>query len=204
MDESTEVFEEKNNFYFLPNFLMKQYLLNDWRKLEIKDWEWYDDPRKMWDYLTKLCIREHRRYDYPNELDYDFDCKINNLTDIYYVFPLDCYEHSGIVFSLAWKGMQCQFDTASNVWFMAVPKEYDGKTITEEEAEKIVISEIKEYNQYINNECYRYETYTPEVWTNSKGELKTDRELQDACDQYLDEDDILSEFEKYEPKEIQE
>lgn len=44
-----------------------------------------------------MCIREHRHYIFPNELDYDFDSAAEDadkLYDQYYIFELDCYIHS--------------------------------------------------------------------------------------------------------------
>lgn len=80
-----------------------------------------ESPR-AWDNISKLCIREHRRYNFPNELEINFDDlssedayetddngdTIETLRqhelkkfDGYHVFWLDCYEHSGIAFSLS-------------------------------------------------------------------------------------------------------
>lgn len=192
-------------------------MLNDWRKLEIEECEWTEDPRD-YDETTKLCIREHRRYDFPNELDYSFeivdewyewyddpyyknryDEEIAKL-EWYYIFPLDCYEHSGISFSLSGTGMQCQFDTSKNCWFIAVPKkdklpnENIWSERSEEEARNIAKQAINTYNRYLNNECYKRTTYTPEKWTNEKWESKIEWAFEDSCTEYEDVDWILDEF----------
>lgn len=82
-----------------------------------------DSPRN-WDHSSKLCIREHRRYSFPNELQINFEDEEDFLdkTVGYHVFWLDCYEHSGIQFSLSGEGMQCRFDTSRKCGFIAVPK----------------------------------------------------------------------------------
>lgn len=138
-----------------------------------------DSPRE-WRDDTKMCIKETRRHRFPNELDINFDdldnddeygtdkdWKIITIADKekeklkgYHVYEMDCYEHSGIAFSLSGHGMQCRFDTSYNCWYFCVP-EIMG---TREECAKIASEQINLYNQYINWEVYCFqlmETFPP-------------------------------------------
>lgn len=93
---------------------IKKIQVSDDSYIEIFYDESYDSPRE-WSNETDLCIREHRRYSFPNELDFCFDCLdddtvyssdddgSNEITvgenelkklEQYHIFPLDCYEHS--------------------------------------------------------------------------------------------------------------
>lgn len=79
-----------------------------------------DDPRNWTD--SKMCVRNHRRYSFPNEMDFDFDAigdtepyetdDDDNIIETnedhemkrlegFHVFWLDMYEHSGIAFSFS-------------------------------------------------------------------------------------------------------
>lgn len=147
-------------------------------RVEIDYDHFAESPREYseWSYL---CIRKHRNYTFPNELDFDFEWvdsmdmlteeednilpmnndrwdlierrvndKLIELAEAeakekwLELFWLDCYEHSGISFSLAGEGMQCRFDTSGKCGFIIA------------ESEEQARAEIKEYNQYINWECY--------------------------------------------------
>ena len=136
-----------------------------------------DSPRE-YDDVTKLSIRKHRHYDFPNEQALSFDSEFGeleeelaNLEPTHYIFHIDCYEHSGISFSLSGKGMQCKFDTARGVWIITVPKSYtydysktEKRTIeyTEQQANEMAQSTLDEYNAYINGEVYEYNLYDEE------------------------------------------
>lgn len=130
-----------------------------------------ESPREF--AISKMIVREHRRYVFPKELTIDLD----DLDDasVYdeetgetvsdhewkklegcHVFFLDFYEHSGISFSISGTGTNCAFDTASEVGIIAVPKTLDGFDYSETEARKIAEKELELYNAYANGECYRY------------------------------------------------
>ena len=117
-------------------------------KVEIDYAEFVDSPRE-YNELSKLCIRKHRNYNFPNELGFDFDAfddwemELPVLEENQKLFWLDFYEHSGISFSLAGQGMQCKFDTSWKCGFIICENEEQAK------------AEIKEYNQWLNWDCYR-------------------------------------------------
>lgn len=126
---------------------------------------WYDEgvesPRNWWD-STKFCIRPHRRYNFPNELNYDWDSAAEDagkLYEEYWIFELDCYIHSGITFSLSGSGTQCQFDTSKNCGFIAVPKTIEWATYSEEEAKRLASSDLETYNQWLNWEVYYIQVF---------------------------------------------
>lgn len=189
-------------------------MLSDGRRLAIGYEEYSESPRER-DNTGKLCLREHRRYKFPNELDFDFNLENENdddesieaLEKNYWIFRLDCYEHSWISFSLSWQGMQCKFDTSNNVWFIAIPKWEDKITgavhNTQEEAKKIAEAEIKTYNQYLNGEVYRRTTEKPVKRTSEDWQEKIEREYEDGCWWYYDEKDILDEFKDLSTNEIE-
>ena len=204
---------------------MEKYLLNNGNRLVITQDEDPSDPRE-WDNVWNICVREHRHYKFPNELDYDFDSAAEDaekLYEQYYIFELDCYIHSWVSFSLAWRWMQCKFDTSKDCWFIAIPKEinsYDNRPwstssapgkwekiiYTEDEAMKIAELEIKTYNQYINWDVYEYIIQEPvhraatnKEWLNLE---KTTWEYVDGCSDYYDIQYILEEHKLLDPKEI--
>lgn len=194
-----------------------------------------ESPRK-WDNISKLCIREHRRYDFPNELKINFD-DLNSYDDYevddnyqiietvgqheqkklegYHMFWLDCYEHSGISFSLSGTGMQCQFDTSRKCGLIAIPKHfewdngpgYSGSVdYTEAEAEEMAKADIEIYNQYMNGEVYGFrlmQSFEPIIWSDSDGrqhEYKADDECLDSCYGIYDQKEIAEHL----PKEYRE
>lgn len=212
------------------NDIIEQYKMKNGNRLRIV----YDldpqDPRE-WDNTGFLCIRKHRNYKFPNELDFDFDnyddvhfaIKSGEKLDDYdkenyaifetlehnhYIFWLDSYEHSWISFSLAWGGMQCKRDTSNNCWFIAVPKrdklpnEDIWTTRTEEEAKNIALNEIDTRNKYLNGEMYGYQIMKPVKRTNEEGREKIEWEFEESCYWYYDIKEIIWEFEDQDLEEI--
>jgi len=188
---------------------LKQYMLDNWNRLSIFQDEDSPDPRE-WDNIWKLCIREHRNYDFPNELNFDFSLTVNEKGFIgwekeledYYIFALDCYEHSWISFSLSWQGMQCQFDTSKDCGFIAIPKEFEGIKYTEIEAQKIAEDEIKTFNKYMNWETYWRVLEKKVQWTSEDWRTEDRWEQEDSCRWYFELDDIVNEFKDLNPKKI--
>lgn len=188
--------------------VIDKYMLNDGHRLVISYDMDAESPRE-WDNTWKLCIKKHRRHNFPNELDFDFDEDYEDYKDTdvleeeYHIFWLECYEHSWIVFSLAGTGMQCQFDTAEKCGFIAIPK---NECENIEDAKQIAGEEIEMYNKYLNGEVYRWHTEEKisRTTTNSEWDVKEriEREYEDGCWWYYDIDDILNEFKPLEPKLI--
>ena len=119
-------------------------------KIEIDYCEFADSPRE-YSCDSKLCLREHRDYDFPNELDFDFDAfdeweiELPTLEENQKLFWLSLYIHSWASFSLATydengRWTRWEFDYA------------DGFIIAESEEQ--AKAEIEEYNSYLNWECY--------------------------------------------------
>lgn len=154
--------------------------------LEI-DYDFFADSPRDSDDLTKFNIRKHRRYDFPEEFSFDWENQkeeVKRLSKDYHIFFLDCYEHSGITFSLMWTWMQCAFDTARNCWCIIVPNDVEHNN-----AREIVESELKQYNQYLNWEIYMFSLY--ETFPNIEVEWRTyetPMELIDSCGWFYDFD----------------
>lgn len=229
---------------------IKEYLLSDGRKLSIfydedmespRDWDntWrmcisphrnYSFPNELcrnfdnrldrtWDHLPRWSVMDKKGWCWSEHDINSYDRELENISR-YYIFPLSCYEHSGISFSIMGTLAQCQFDTSRWIGFIAVPKQqndYDWREwnssnvqekwnkilYTEEEALKIAENEIAVYNKYLNGEWYRYVEYKKDIWTNSKWESKEEREgTWDSCSWYYDIKDILDEFQSLDPKKI--
>lgn len=189
--------------------------------VSIDEWaEWYD-PRTEYDNIGKICIRKHRDYRFPNELDFDFNAYDEDeikMPEKYYIFRLDCYEHGQIVFSFAGEGMQCRWDTTNHCWFIAVPKKYNAYDLkeisvtpykkelwekyevvelTESEARDIAKQELKEFNQYNNWEIYGYTVYQKVLWASETWEEKYEYETLDSCGWYFSIEDVKSDAEDY-------
>lgn len=188
--------------------------------VSIDEWaEWYD-PRTEQDNIGKICIRKHRDYRFPNELDFDFDAYDEDEIKIpeknYYIFRLDCYNHGQIVFSFTGQWMQCRRDTSRWCGFIAVPKCYNGTDLreihetkyihepntdgnynpielTESEAREIAEQELKEFNQYNNWEIYGYTVYQKVLWTSETWEEKYEYEVLDSVWWYFDVDSCKEE-----------
>ena len=167
-------------------------------KLVIQQDEWVESPRE-WNDWSKLCIREHRRSNFPNELGFS-ECDFENIEKIANIakengltlFWLDCYEHSNIYFSLAGTGTQCRFDTSNKCGFILA------------ESEEVAKQEIETYNSWLNWEVYEYIIEEREVIEKEWKTFYTDWEFIDSCGGFYDwesmvgQQDIFSkeEFEK--------
>lgn len=189
--------------------------------VSIDEWaEWYD-PRTEYDNIGKICIRKHRDYRFPNELDFNFEAYDEDeikMPEKYYIFRLDCYEHGQIVFSFTGEGMQCRRDTSRWCGFIAVPKKYNAYDLkeisvtpykkelwekyevvelTESEARDIAKQELKEFNQYNNWEIYGYTVYQKVLWTSETWEEKYEYETLDSCGWYFSIEEAKSDAEDY-------
>ena len=199
----------------------------DWKYkaiVKIQEDSDYPNPRVDWDNVWKLCIREHRNYTFPNELNFRWDyfdngwedCMWNKVVNLMeeiqkrcYVFWIDMYEHSGIVFSMLWEGMNCRFDTSRAIGFWAIPKVYNGYDLKEigvteytpedwdkympikvsyEEAEEIARQELKDWNQWCSGEIYEYSVYKLTTWTSEDWDVKETWDYVEGCGWYYDKD----------------
>ena len=78
------------------NNLYKKIVLDDTHYINIYYDEYASDPTD-WGSDVRFCIREHRRYTFPNQLEYDWDSAeedAKKLYEDYWIFNLDFYEHS--------------------------------------------------------------------------------------------------------------
>lgn len=180
------------------NNLYKRIDLDDTHYINIYYDEFSDSPRR-WDPQTKLCVKPHREYNFPNELDIEFDDLENEdiygtdkyWKDItvsdnekkkfngYHVYSIDCYIHSWVSFFLHGHGMQCSFDTASNCGYFCVRK-YMG---TREECAKVAREQISIYNQYLNGDTYFFKLMEsfPPIEKDGKTYYTKDEEIECEC-----------------------
>lgn len=156
----------------------------------------YDDfaesPREYAD--CKLCIREHRRYDFPNELDFNFDMyddwdltQLEEIEKSYDLYWLDCYEHSWIAFSLTWHWMQCQWDTAKYCGFIAVKKDIQNWR-------DLVKKELEEWNCWLNGLCYVYYVERKHIYKDEDWNEMIDWDYIEWCWWYYDSDECLKDW----------
>ncbi len=161
--------------------MQETYKINELKRIAIEITEMDIDPREF--QISKLCIKDHRRYNFPNELNINFN-EDDLYLDNYYVYELDFYEHSWIEFSISWRWMQCKFDTSKNCWIIAIPKSYNDYDwnewsisknkdkwkeifIDEQTADKMVDDDIEEYNNYLAWEVYEILEQEIEVYTSA-------------------------------------
>lgn len=204
------------------------YQLSNWNRLVIEFDNDADTPRADSN-LGKICIQDHRRYTFPNELDFNFAAmhedgdmsEMEELSNRYYIFQLDCYEHSGISLWLSWSVNQCAFDTSKSIWFIAVPKVYNGwdseerthsknqgkgdvaKDLTFEEAEEIARNEMKQYTQWMNWYMFMYVEETPKTYVcEDDWDTITHWVQEEGCSGYYSIEDILDEYTMQKPEKI--
>lgn len=126
---------------------------------------------------------------------------MKELQEKYYIFNLDCYEHSLICFHLSRKSSNgyYDFDNSKNVWIIAVSKEI---AKTEEEALKIAENELKNYNSYLNWEVFQYSILERKLYYSKDWERTLENyEYLDCVGYYLDydecKDDLVKAVEDY-------
>lgn len=154
-----------------------------------------ENPRE-YDDMVEFTTREHRHYNLPKEFDFDWDAydewemeEIEEMDRNYHIFFLDCYEHSGMKWSLAWEGMQCRFDTAKRVGLMRVKKEVveDRKNALE-----FVRDALEVYNKWLNWEIYEWRLERLVTRKSEDGREKAEWEFLDGCSWFYDKDEALS------------
>ena len=128
-----------------------------------------ESPRE-WDNLSKFVLN-HRRYNFPNELDINFDAFSNweeiseylkNELKALIIKPISMYDHSGI--SLYYDCVKSGWDSGQLglicVTEEDILKEYG--EVTEEtlkKAEEVLKGEFENFKNYIENNVYRFELY---------------------------------------------
>lgn len=135
-----------------------------------------ESPRK-WGSLSKImCF--HRRYNIGDEHNYsssnyggweEFRKQLEKDYDIAIILPLYMYDHSGITISTT--PFSCPWDSGQIGWAFVtkedIREEYNIKRVTQrfaEKAEKILLSEIQVYDDYLRGDVYGY------ILENSEGE----------------------------------
>lgn len=163
---------------------IEHYQLKDGQRLRIEIDESGIDPR---DGHCKdfICIKGDHRHNRPNELLFDFDKEnIREIKKDYWVFKLDVYEHSGVVFHLS--GEWCPRGR-ENVGFIAMDRK---EFVKQDEAKKAARSIIEERNAYINGEIYRYTIEKPKIRTSEDGDKMTTWEFVESCGWFTNIEDI--------------
>ena len=164
-------------------------MLNDMLYKEVQDNSvvlkvYYDNnaenPRE-WDNLSKMvCF--HRRYSLGDEHNYrefdyhsweDLKRAIEKDNDVAVILPLYMYDHSGITISTT--PFSCPWDSGQIGWVYItkedIRKEYNIKRVTKkyiEKATKILLAEVKIYDDYLRGETYGFV-------------LEKDGEVLDSC-----------------------
>lgn len=127
-----------------------------------------ENPRE-WDNLSKMvCF--HHSYSLGDEHNYrvfdyhsweDLKDAIEKDNDVAVILPLYMYDHSGITISTT--PFSCPWDSGQIGWVYItkedIRKEYNIKRVTKkyiEKATKILISEIKVYDDYLRGETYGF------------------------------------------------
>jgi len=138
------------------------------------------DPRKDFDNLgTMVC--SHRRYNFPNEADFDFDAysgwaeiraaieEINKAPgDIHFagvILPIYMLDHSGLAIST--KSFSDPWDSGQ-IGFIFVTPEQIRKEYGDFNPEKVALAtkvlegEVEEWGHYLNGEIYGYIVEDPD------------------------------------------
>lgn len=127
-----------------------------------------ENPRE-WDNLSKMvCF--HHRYSLGDKHNYrvfdyhsweDLKDAIEKDNDVAVILPLYMYDHSGITISTT--PFSCPWDSGQIGWVYItkedIRKEYNIKRVTKkyiEKATKILLSEVKVYDDYLRGETYGF------------------------------------------------
>ncbi len=128
--------------------------------------------------MYKVIVEHDHDTENPNDWNIDYQCYSSSPKHSNYkqdpkhnketqdAYPLDCYQHGDIVWSLSGKGHQCDFDTARGVGVVIVPKGEDPQ------------STIDIMNQYLNGEIYQV---CIQVETHCKACDRSEWDMHDSC-----------------------
>ncbi|MDL2327259.1 hypothetical protein LJC64_01160 [Ruminococcaceae bacterium OttesenSCG-928-A11] len=146
-------------------------------------------------------FREHIRDNFDHEAmgwpTYDRavdDCLLKEISKNNVILPLYLYDHSGITINTT--GFSCPWDSGQVGWIYAtedaVLKDFGGKLLNKDnraQAEKLLAAEVKQYDHYLRNDCYRYELYeNGEEIDSCSGFLGDIDEVRNALKSYLQEE----------------
>lgn len=187
----------------------------DWLRVNIDyadsyDFDWNDFAAEN----IKIDIREHRNYSFQKDFwlnfyyldmdytgytqeelenDYEYESykeelkKYHDVQKDYYVFWLDCYEHSSIHFSLVINRKNIgyyEFDRSRNVWIIAVKKD---SVKNEKEAQELAEKEIENYNNRCNGYILDYSLEEKEEYFSKDLKKKIENyEFYDGCTGFMD------------------
>ena len=171
----------------------------------IMESDFMESPREEYN-IAEFTTREHRYYKLPKEFDFDWDAyddgdmeNVEYMDRSYHLFFLDCYEHSGMCWSLCGEWMQCQFDTAKRAGLMRVDR---NDVEDRKEALEIVKTELKRYNQRLNGEIYEWRMERLTKWTSEDGREREEREYLDSCGGFYDVKDAIDDAKTFDKRDV--
>lgn len=115
-----------------------------------------------------------------------------------YTVVLDCYSHSGEVWSVSGQGMQCAFDTtnAAGVWvpddvlfkMLEELRQREGLDAARAQARKCANQTLSLYNDWISGNCFGWKVDTFQVGNDGETSLEEDAQ----CYGYIGDGDAYS------------
>ena len=164
------------------------------------------DPEtpRAWDNLGKMVL-SHRRYDFPNEIDLNFDSysSWNEIEEALYeeynaeiVLPVFLYDHSILRIKVgSFNGLlpqgHAEFDSGQ-IGFIFVSKEaIKEEGITKERAKNILLGEVDTFDHYVSGTIYYY-SLDKKVKCDACGH--TELENIDSCGGFYDLDSIFGDL----------
>jgi hypothetical protein len=167
-------------------------------KIERDENAW--NPREDDNITTMVCF--HKRYDLGDKNDIDSDAydgwdemeeAVGKEYEVLARAPLYMYEHSGITISTS--PFNCNFDSGRLGFVMitkaSLMKMCSHTDFTQDELQKMIEAEVKQYDSYLRGEVYEYSIY--EVQKCSLGHEH--EELLDDCGGYYSEEEARAEAE---------
>jgi len=147
--------------------ILREHKLNDGHVLQIFHDSWAESPRS-WDNLGTMAIF-HKRYNFGDEVTFsaenfdnfeEMEGFINKELDAVVCLPIYMYDHSGITINTT--GFACPWDSGQVGFIYVTNKKmienygenYDKEHIAK--ANKVLISEVKTMNQYIQGDVYGF------------------------------------------------
>lgn len=144
----------------------------------------------------------YRKAIHDNILDY--------LSSSFVIEPIYLYDHSGITINTT--GFSCPWDSGQVGWIYVsydnIQKEYGVVTPeTIEKARQVLISEVREYDYYLTDQCYGFKLYeSNEEIASCWGFMGEIRDVQNEIKEYLPDDckDIVESLEyRYDDADIE-